>query len=356
MLLLDEEQLRAAALRVLGLGATPVDLSAPEALAASIRRTAAILAPCAPRSLRVAVARSLRGLVSTPPEGYEETIEALVDALTAYGDLHELTLEDEATGRSTALLYLAPPSFVARESGLVFILGIEDGPASLLPEELTQRIEFEGHRRVLRSTWEEDLPARLSDYGLIALPEQLWLRRPRAIRPHDAIAAANRALVNSGNPGEAPAGLTVIDPTAPVTFYKGRWTSPRGLAGRFVGRRDQAYGAPLWCYVELAGGRVERVVDFRPTEWRACDQAWHLQMAVDAAAGRPQQYEVSSISDHEVAIDCFSPLPGWAQRRLEVIGRRIYGRRALLSYAIALSEVGAERAFLKEALWLQERG
>ena len=87
------------------------------------------------------------------------------------------------------------------------------------------------------------------------------------------------------------------------------------------------------------------------------DAAWRLQAAIDSLAGRPQRFAMRPAS-HEGAsvLDLFSPLPSWAQRRLDVIGMPIMrSRGALFSYALPTVEVSEEIAFLQEMMWMVER-
>ena len=85
--------------------------------------------------------------------------------------------------------------------------------------------------------------------------------------------------------------------------------------------------------------------------WRACDAAWHLQMAIDRENQQPQRYRIR----REASIyrfDFFSPLPLWAERRLMVLGQKCTGNKSLFAYEIHAAEAVEEEAFLKENLWL----
>ncbi len=75
---------------------------------------------------------------------------------------------------------------------------------------------------------------------------------------------------------------------------------PARLSGRFVvARRPQAYGADLWCIVELDGGRPVRLLDVTSAGdlRRPSDIAWRIQMAQDALAGRRQVFRVARNDD-----------------------------------------------------------
>ena len=108
----------------LGLDKTAFDLFSVESIAASLRRSASYLSPCAATTLVRAVADALRGLVEETADVrgiVRETLEAMI----AQGDLIEhRDIEDPAPPDAPVLLYAAPPSFVARESGAAILLGV----------------------------------------------------------------------------------------------------------------------------------------------------------------------------------------------------------------------------------------
>jgi hypothetical protein len=152
-------------------------------------------------------------------------------------------------------------------------------------------------------------------------------------------------------------GVTILDPSAPVRFYRGRWRTPKKADdGIFVARRPQAYGADLWCFAEVSTGAVTRLIDLPVTVSvaPASDEAWRLQAALDAEAGHPQLFRVRGRELTDAALlDLFSPLPSWAQRRLDAIGKPLLrSRGALLSYRIPREELDEELQFLVNMLWM----
>ena len=151
-------------------------------------------------------------------------------------------------------------------------------------------------------------------------------------------------------------GLTVIDPEKGVRYYRGRWTDKLPGNGRFVSRRSQAYGADLWCYTEVREGRPIRFIDLpkSPGIFRGCDEAWHVQAAIDAKRGAPQVYRVRDLSEVAVALDLFSPIPSWASRRWSLLGQPIPASDCLLSFKIAKSEIEDETEFARKSIWLEE--
>jgi len=347
---LSIEDVHALTVRALGLDPGVVDLTAPETIAAVVRRAASLVAPCAKRTLRETTLRALEGLISdeTARPAVDATIEALVD----YGDLLELPVAEESAAGT--MLYLAPPTFVWREEGLAFLLGGFPDGAEMLPEDLRARVHYASHTRRIYATPGEDLPQRLRGFGLIELAESLWLAPPRRATAQETLIEANRALDKAPSRGEVP-GLVILDPSRPVAFYRGRWTSPSGHTGRFVARREQRYGSDLWCYVEVIEGRVTRLLDLPRGDWRGCDEAWYLQLAIDAVAGHPQRYRRRRSSPPGwVVVDFFSPLPMWARRRWDVLGEVVPPESSLFAYRLPATEFDGERRFLHDVLWLEE--
>ena len=123
-----------------------------------------------------------------------------------------------------------------------------------------------------------------------------------------------------------------------------------------VGRRAQAYGADLWCYVEVDRGIPVRFVDLplANSVWRGCDEAWRLQAAIDCERGTPQVFRRRSGPKGTDVIDLFSPMPMWARRRWDAVGEPIESSGCLFSYKFRNGEVLEEVDFLKDKLWIAE--
>lgn len=151
-------------------------------------------------------------------------------------------------------------------------------------------------------------------------------------------------------------GLLLLDPDRSVRFYSGRWIEPRFQSGRFVARRSQAYGADLWCYVQLRDGYPERLIDL-PTSgsrWRGCDEAWRLQMAIDAHRGDPQRFRIRPGPQATRILELFSPIPMWARRRWDAVGELVLASGCLFAYRFAEGEGKEELRFANDMLWLNE--
>jgi hypothetical protein len=285
-----------------------------------------------------------------------DAVEEILEAVIAHGDIaeHDDILGGASPGR---LLYAAPPSFVMRKSGAALILGIAPDRPSPLPSELEDKLEYVGHTRRLLGNDGEQLRQTLQDFGLVELDVDYWTRAPSVMTADRYAAHANIVLARAPVFNADVPGLTILDFEEPVHYYRGRWKEPKKQTGRYVGRRKQAYGADLWCYVELEQGAARRLIDFpfTMTTHRACDHAWHLQMAIDAVRGHPQEYVMDVTETSRPLLKFFSPLPQWTQRRLAGIGRPEPAKGCLLSYSIEPDEVDEERALLSAGLWMSQR-
>ncbi len=324
-------------------------------LGATLRRTAGILCPCSPATLRAAVLESLQYLDEDADELAKRADEA-VEGLIVVGDLLELSqVTVDTLPIKGAWLFAAPPGFVVRPSGSLYLTGIAPDEPTPLPASLRARVVHEGLTRVIRPQGSEDLPATLRDLGLLQLSENAWLKAPK-----QESAAGLRDTMLGRLMRQPPSGaiddVVILDPFRTVDYYSGRWIIPRSESGSFVARRPQAYGSPLWAYVMLENGTVTKLLDFplKGTRWRGCDVAWYLQMAIDYNRGTPQEYRRRRMPDGAY-LDFFSPLPLWAQRRLMLFGHPGPRVKCLFSYWIPEIELATEEDFLRTRLWLRRR-
>lgn len=351
---LSAAEVHARKVAELGLGSSALDLSSTEAIAGALRRAAGFLCPCSGATLVRAVVGPLKGLCA---EGNDlsERIEETLEAVVSHGDvLEHRDVAAEQGSQPGTLLYAAPPSYVRRASGTVLILGITPDRLSPLPHELEAQIEYVNHVRRLPVTAAEDLATELSRLGLVDLSIRAWLRAPAAETPSRHLTRLGDLLDGASPSLEIP-GLTLIDPASPVRYYRGRWVQPRAQRGRFVGRRSQAYGADLWCYVEMGDGQPRRFLDLPlGGSARGCDEAWRLQAAIDAQRGAPQCFNVRQgpTGSRTKVIDFFSPVPMWARRRWNAVGESVLSSGCLFSYSFPESEIDEELRFVREELWL----
>jgi hypothetical protein len=321
-------------------------------LAASVRRAAGIFCPCSPTTLVSAVSDSLQYLTEDNDELAKRITDA-VERLIIGGDLLELSqvTTDDPNVNGT-WVFAAPPGFVTRPTGSIFILGIVPDEASPLPVSWSARVTYEGYGRVLTPLAGENLPSVLRELGLLELSEAVWIKTPKPEKAVDFRDGIFRRLA-AQPPSGAIEDISILEPARKVDYYTGRWTSPKKESGIYVARRPQAYGAPLWGVASLSDGVVSKFLDFplKGGRWRGCDVAWHLQMAIDHGRGTPQLYRRTALPE-AVRLDFFSPLPMWTQRRLAVLGRAMTPEKCLISYAIPEKEGATEEAFLQDRLWL----
>lgn len=337
---------RTLAVSASGLDPDIYDVAETEVLAGLLRRAASFLCPCPARSLVRAVVDALRGLVDE--DSTTERVDLLVDDLVSYGDF----VQTASAPGEPQLLYAAPPSFVSLPSGRVLLLGVTPESVSWLPNAITERLSYRGHVRSLAPNSLPNGVTPLLDAGYFSVPHMVWLHAPRTVSPGTLCERYERRLQPTA--ASESGALTIIDPTRPSTYYKGRWRQAAGT-GCFVARRDQRYGAPLWSFVKLDEGRLVALVDLpmEPSGWRACDEAWWLQAAIDARRASPQAVIVEERPRAGRARLGFSgPLPRWVQRQLDIIAAPTTAPGALFWYDLPLTDVAFVKHFLAEHLWM----
>lgn len=354
---LTAAEVHALKIAELGLDPAALDLTSVEAIAGALRRAASFLCPCSATTLVRAVVSPLRGLVPDL-DASKELVEQTLDAMIAHGDIFEQRDMTSEVASPPVLLYAAPASFVARASGVVILLGISTDQLSPLPDDLEQRIGYVGHVRRLGPVPGKDLRGELHQIGLLELANDTWLKSPPQETAENHVTGYDRTLDNTQPSRDIP-GLLLLDPERSVRYYPGRWVEPRTHTGRFVARRSQAYGADLWCYVQLRNGQPERMIDLPHSgnRWRGCDEAWHLQMAIDAQRGQPQRFRVRPGLGEGAVLELLSPVPAWAHRRWDALGEpvpRAPRSGFLFAYRLAKSEIDEEVRFAREFLWLEE--
>jgi hypothetical protein len=341
--------------RTLGLDPEACDLFSVEAIAAALRRAAGFLCPCPQLTLVRAVVEPLEKVLSDKEQFYE-AVENTVEAMITYGDLLE-EYEVAAIERSSrsSLLYASPPSFVLRDSGAVFLIGIAPDHASALPERLTARIDYLNHVRLLFPESGENLCGDLKQLGLIELSMNVWRKEAP---PEETSNAHIRRLSSKLKPiSGVIEGLKILNSAKSVTHYRRRWEEAKTQTGSFVARRPQAYGNDVWCYIELVQGQAVKLLDF-PTAnspLRGCDEAWRLQLAIDAERGQPQCFKVRH-ETHSSVVEFYSPLPMWATRWWDVAGEPVTTTGGLFAYKFPASEISEEIKFMQRELWLQQIG
>lgn len=317
-----------------------------------LRRAAGFLTPCSRIALRNAVKSSLSDL-PIEQDGLSDRLDELIENLLIVGDLLELSnvsIDDKRV--SGAWVFAAPPSFIVRESGTVFIVGVVPDQESFLSPPLEEKLNTQTLFRQLITDNKQSLVNELREYGFHELPETVWLKSPKKSSPTELIEIYDRKLSLQGDVGEIEQ-IQILNSSKSNQYYRSRWGAPDGLTGTFIARRPQEFGSPIWCYVSLKRGKLQKLLDLplRNYRWRPCDAAWHLQMAIDHQNGTPQFYTKSS-TNGAVQFDFYSPLPIWAERRLMIIGKKCSSRIGMFGYLIPESEVAQEEKFLNESLWM----
>ena len=337
---------------ILGLSDVDNAVVDDDLLTALVRRSAGIHCPCSRTLLRNSLVDALQHLCDSDAD-LPDRVETIIEGLIVVGDLLELhdvgIVNPDVRG---TWVFAAPPSYIERKSGEIFIVGIVADQDVFLPESLATRVSMRGLTRLILPEMNEDLAMKLDDQGLQRLSEKAWLRSPNA-EPFDQLLDRYERRLAESPPAGTVNEMEILDWEQPVTFYRGRWSACTGKTGIFVGRRPQEFGARIWCLVKLEAGSISRFLDLPASKsrWRGCDEAWHLQMAIDARSGQPQRYRVQR-SDGEWRFDFFSPLPAWSERRFITFGRSVPREKCLMSYVLPVSAVEIEEKFLRECLWL----
>ena len=325
-------------------------------LAALVRRSAGINCPCSRATLRATLIECIRDLPSTF-EKVEEKVDETIEALIVGGDLLDLsdvTIDDSNVKRTW--VFAAPPSFVIRPSRSIFLSGVVPDQDTFLPSELMKRVQHRGYARVIEQQSEEDLAQQLGELGLQQISTRTWLKCPPTQSPEELLSQFKLRLAEN-SVGANIEDLQILDWSRSVTYYQGRWTSPKDQTGTFIARRPQEFGAPVWSFVELREGNLGSLLDLpiSGNRWRGCDSAWHIQAAIDHCFGKPQQYRCR-LDCGRTRFDFFSPLPQWAERRLMILGEKVPKEKCLFSYVVPSEESNSEEEFLQENLWLSRVG
>lgn len=316
----------------------------------ALRRAIYWLAPASNADIVRFVAEPLE------PFGIERTaVEAALEELLAYGEAFEMhKLGTDPWDAPDIVIRPAPPSFVQRGDGSIMLLGIAgDQPTPLTPD-LAAKVDEQGPVRRLVAPDDLVLAAHLRLLGLVQISEAVWLRTPTQ---ESATAHVDRWVQRlAQQPREAAAipNLEILDPARPVRFYSGRWRAPDArTTGIFLARRPRRYGADLWSIAEFSQGECHRLLDLRDDSdrQRSCDLGWRFQAARDALDGHPQKVRVRRGEDN-AALDFFSPLPSFGDRRLALVGSKSREAGCLFSYTLPSQCVADETQALRDLLWM----
>lgn len=310
-----------------------------------LRLAATRLCPIPREVLVAATLTALRGLESSEASSPSD-VDGDLDALVASGDV---LLGSELVGeKPRAMIYLAPPMFVRRSSGAVYVMGgLAEGSSPF--KDITR----------LRGPLRELLPApsdqELVDEGFTAFPMDAWMESPSARSEASLLQELEDGLDRTGNSGEL-LELELLDPEANPAFYRGRWVPARRASGRFIARRKRKWGGRAWGYAEVVDGQAVKFRTFPVIDprFRACDEAWWAIFAMDASRGSRQPAEIDQLGDI-TRLAVRTPLPMWVERRLLAVGALAETRPsgALVAYDLRAVDAEEEIKFLVDHLWME---
>lgn len=354
--LLSSEQVHALSVEGLGLDPSLIDLTSSEAMACLARRAASLVCPVPQNKLIQTITSSLIGLIDES-NSVRSRVNNALENLTSCGDLLEKKKVVEDIEEDETLIYVAPPAFVKANDHVILLIGIFPDDILPLPDEILSCLEYSNHiRRIATCSNNQSFVDQLLDLGLIELSYSWWTKEPSYHSPSELLSKVDELLEFAPRSMNVE-NLELIDSSNSHENYRARWTVPNKQTGRYVARREQRWGANIWCYVDINNGIPGRLVDFplKHSGWRGCDDAWHLQAAIDFLQGNPQYFEIGEVRKGKKIIDFFSPLPCWARRRWDSIGDLVEGRRSLFSYSFDAAIIKYEINFIREKLWLIER-
>lgn len=323
-------------------------------MAAILRRLSDYTCPCAPSVLAGVALAAIQPLGAATTSDLKNQIEESIENLLISGDLLELSrvsVYDREDKESW--LFVAPPSFVKRPSGRIYIFGIAPDDVPFLPDSLASRVHYVKAARFIDPEEGELLADILSSFGLREISNQAWIYSPKLESAQAYLQIIKLRISSEEKSGDIP-GLTIIGHSIRQVAYRERWKSPQSDTGIFVARRPQAYGAPIWGVAELKDGITTKFLDlpFKESRLRGCDMAWRIQLALDRVNGTPATYRCERESNGWLLHLSF-PIPLWAQRKLSFIGSQ--NSNDLLaqpfSFWIPDTELLTEQQFLNDFLW-----
>jgi len=325
-------------------------------IAAILRRLCGFMCPCPASALIRAACQSL-SILPIDAKMLRDQIEKILEDMTICGDLLELS-HMVISGRENHpnWLYCALPSF-ARHGNRIHVFGIAADGASFLPDDLCVHLQYEGALRFLDIDCEQSLVAQLSGLGLREISPDAWMVSTRREPAETVVDRYTKKLISIGMPGEFQNSTLLKPNTQQRISYSDRWTHPSKESGRFVARVPQPYGAPLWYFCALRDGVVQRslLLPLKESSERACDAAWRLQLALDAATGNPATYSVRQDQQGTGVFLRFNfPLPLAVRRRLLVLGAG-HSEDNPYQYWLPTAGLASEKRFLCEYYWIEEQ-
>jgi hypothetical protein len=326
-----------------------------EGMSEFARHVASFDCPCSERHLVSSLARLLQHRyldreVRESREHAREQAERLVEGLLDHGDLLEI---DDAENDSR-LIVLRAPAVCALSNREVILLGIMPFGSDSLPTHYRAKRQLKGYSRILTV---EDSAATLNDLhatGYVVVSESEWRQYPEQLNSKLHLAFYTSKFRFDTTVGHVD-GLRVLNSDKSVLHYKSRWGDHPHFDGDFIARRQRRYGNEAWAFVRLRQTEPVALLDLptRAFAFRACDEAWHLQQAIDHELGHPQRYRAITLATDEVILQFFSPIPQWAHRRFMSLGVQVNYPDCLIAYSFPSSGIAAaETKFAQTRMWL----
>ncbi len=327
-----------------------VRLTGEEGLASLLRAIVELRAPI-DRAGILSLAVEISAPLFKENGHFQKYADVLVDTLIEYGDV--LLPDEFATGDNearSALIYPAPPGFLVRKGGMVFIRGIFTDDFRWVWEKIASRVRYKGHVRFLSPEVGEDLPKYLKDCGLQSVPTETFLSRPPEEARESFLAQIDKTLNDSAGSGSV-ADFTWLAGSPASRNWNERWTDIAPSNGVYVVRRSRRFGSALWGIARMSSGRLTHLLNL-PTKSgvRACDEAWRVQAALDAARGSPPLIYVKH-EDGRTTVSTNRPFPAWVTRRWDLFGSKINRPGFLMSYSFSPKDAGEEVAFVSQFMW-----
>lgn len=321
-------------------------------VAAALRRVAASTCPCPRDTVASTAIEAFAGLWDS--EAIQARVYDVLDRLIMIGDL----LEPGGTASLTSAvaddwLYCAPPTFVVLKEWIL-ILGVEAEDHSTLPVSLRQLVQYRRELRVLPSERIESVRDQLLDAGYLEIPKAIWTRLPETMPANQFLDKVIRRLKEFDGQGKLE-GMKILGPSDGLKSAH-HWVGPETQSGYFVGRRPQAFGSPLWVFVELDNGQPIRFLDlpWRGAKFRGCDHGWRIKYALDSVSGNPQRYRIKFRDGDLLHYEFFSPMPLWMERRFRMLGEKVMSSGALITYELERQAVNDIDSLLQSYLWFTQ--
>lgn len=289
-------------------------------VACLLRRLCGFMCPCPQRAILTAAKRSLAPL-GKAAEPLIEQLAPVLDTLLVIGDVIEVSRVGGALfDENRDWLFCGPPAFLELD-GRCYVFGIAPDDAPVLAGSLRHRLRHDAIMRFLDDDQDRRIGETLASLGMRRHTAETWLPRASGQSPQRLLEHLRNRLAVDGLEGEIPASEWLAHAGEQYMPYEPRWQPAIHQSGLHIGRATPEFGSRVWFVASLVGGQVERalVLPLADGSDRACDQAWRIQLAVDACNGTPARYRAWPVEDG-MKVSVSFPLPFAARRRLVLLG------------------------------------